>query len=138
MFSCVRCTKLTDILNAPVINKNFNFECQSSQSNNDIVQNFCSMDHIMVLWNIIITEVCDLYIAVDIFCLYQLGQEQSSGRWELLGIVSNQASSMQNNQRETKALASTSVLPVRSAGLDVGHNGRVNNVERTEMLRVQN
>lgn len=72
--------------------------------------------------------VHDLYIAVDIFCLHQLGQEQPSGRWELLGSVSNQASLMQNNQREPKAIAGTLVLIVRSTGLDEGHEERDNYV----------
>lgn len=51
------------------------------------------------------------YDVVDIFFIHQLGQEQPSGRWELLKSVSIGARLMKNNQKEPKA-----VLIVRCMG----------------------
>ena len=66
----------------------------------------------------VIMVVHDLHVALNNFWLHHLGNEQLSGRWEVLGSVSNQASLKQNNQREPRAIAGISVLIVRSAGSD--------------------
>lgn len=87
----------------------------------NITQNFCSIEHTLVLWSRIILVVHDLHIAVDIF--WPAGQEQLSERWELLGSVSSQASLRQNNQKELRAITGTSVLIVRSTRLDEGTMG---------------
>lgn len=62
--------------------------------------------------------VHDLRVTADNFCLHQLDQEQLNGRRKVLGSVSSQASLLQNNQREPRAVAGTSVLIVGSAGSD--------------------